>query len=245
MRNRAEFNRAAKKRLDLRAAGRFSEPDVPGAKVAVLMPFVRQLVRQERDDFSTFEQDADALLAYLSAHDREPVLTLPATVADFEVVLADPTIPSVILRGFGSLSAVAVPMSADDDSPAVLLDWLHLSKMSQHLKRGTFVMRTCGGTPRLFNAPLPYGVMASHRSISAPVGNVISIVGLDDPANELIRPVTDSDELSYDDIKRQFPLQRLRPVPGYVPDVVYCGSRALHNFVSHDARVAFVKADKL
>jgi hypothetical protein len=245
MRNRAEFNRAAKKRLGLQEAGQFSEPDGPGARVAVLMPFVQELVQRERDDFASFEQDAEALVNHLSNNDREPVLRMRATVADFESVVTDRTISSVILRGFGTLSAVATPKAAGDHAPFVLLDWLHLSTMAQHLKLGNFTMRTCGGTPRIFNPPLPYGVVRSHRNIMAAVGQVISIVGLDDPANELVKPITESDELTYDEVKKQFPLQRLRKVPEAVPDVLYYGIRAFHNVIVSDSSVTFAKPEKL
>lgn len=243
MRNRAEFNRAAKKRFDLMSAGRFSEPDGPGARVAVLMPFVEGLAQDERDNFASFEHDAEALTNHVAANDREPVLKMRATVTDFETVVSDPTICSIILRGFGGLSAVATPKYSAEDSPFVPLDWLHLSKMSQHLKLGTFVMRTCGGTPRIFNAPLPYGVVKSHRNILAPVGRVISLVGLSDPANDFIKPITDLDELTYEEIRAQFPLRRLRNVPGFVPDGLYSSARALHNMIKSDPHNGLAKPD--
>lgn len=238
MRNRAEFHRAAKKRLALREAGRFSEPDGVGARVAVLMPFAAGLVRNERDSFLAFEEDADALVSNLRANEREPVLRMRATMADFEAMVADPTISSVIVRGFGNLSSIVTPKDRGEDAPVMPLDWLQLSKMSQHLKLGKFVMRTCGVTPRLFNPPLPYGVVASHRDILAPVGKVISVVGLEDPANDLIRPITQSDELTYEEIRTMFPLQRMRQVPGFIPDAVYYSARALHNMAVSDPRAA-------
>ena len=241
MRNRAEFNRAAKKRLGLREAGQLSEPDGPGARVAVVMPFVPALVQSERDGLTSFELDAAALVDHLVANDREPVLRMAATVADFEAVLADRTISSMIVRGFGSLSAVATPRERGADAPVVLLDWLDLSRMAEHLKLGSFTMRTCAVTPRLFNAPLPYGVVSSHRNISAAVGKVISVVGLDDPTNELIKPITESDELSYNEIKKQFPLQRMRNVSGSIPDVVYYGARAIHNKIVSEQSVSYSK----
>lgn len=229
MRNRAEFRRAAAKRQALRAAGRFSQPDGPGARVAVLMPFVSGLVQDPRDGLESFERDADALVSHIVAHGREPVLRLRATVADFEDVLTDSSISTVVVRGFGNLSAISTPLGAGDDSAYCSLEWLHLSRMADHLKLGRFVARSCGGATRIFNVPLGYGVASSHRDIWAPVGYVISVEGLEDPANELIRPVTDKDELTREDILSLFPLQRLRPVPGYVPDALYVGARAVHS----------------
>jgi hypothetical protein len=99
--------------------------------------------------------------------------------------------------------------------------------MADHLKLGRFVMRSCGGTTRVFNPPLGYGVVSSHANILAPVGYVISLVGLEDPVNELIRPVTQLDELSREDVLHHFPLQRLRDVPDFVPDTAYVLARSV------------------
>jgi hypothetical protein len=153
-----------------------------------------------------------------------------ATVADFEDVVNDATVATVIVRGFGNLSAISTPLAPGDDAPYISLEWLHLSRMASHLKLGRFVVRSCGGMTRIFNPPLGYGVVTSHRNIWAPVGFVISVEGLDDPVNELIRPITDTDELTREDILSQFPLQRLRDVPEYIPDAVYVGARAVHSF---------------
>lgn len=245
MRNRAEFNRAAKRRRDLKEAGQFSEPDGPGARVAIVMPFVQALVQSDRDNFASFEQDADALVNHLAANDREPVLRMCATVADFESVVTDRTISSVIVRGFGTLSAVATPKEAGEDSPVVLLDWLHLSTMAPHLKLGKFTMRTCAGVSRVFNAPLPYGVVSSHRNILAAVGKVISLVGLEDPANELIKPITESHELTYEEIKTRFPFQRGPKVPESVPDVLYHGARGLRNVIVSATSASLAKPYEL
>ncbi|WP_270889818.1 hypothetical protein [Pedococcus sp. 5OH_020] len=228
MRNRTTFRRAEAKVHALKAAGEFSLRDGPGAKVAVLMPFVAGLVQDQRDDYASFESDAQALVAHIEANDREPVLHMRATVADFESAMTDPTIPTVILRGFGNLSAISTPREAGPDAPYTVLEWSHLAAMADHLKLGKFVMRSCGGMTRIFNPPLGYGVVASHRDILAPVGLAISVVGLDDPVNDFIRPVTETEQLTREDILSQFPLQRLRDVPEFIPDSVYVGARALH-----------------
>lgn len=229
MRNRGEFRRAEDKRVLLRQTGRFSVPDGPGARVAVLMPFVEGLVQDPRDDYDSFERDAEALVDHLEAQGRHPVVRMRATVADFADVMADPTIPTVILRGFGNLSAISTPIGSSGCGSYTHLEWHHLSRMADHLKLGQFVMRCCGGMTRIFNPPLGYGVVSSHRSVLAPLGLVISVVGLEDPVNDLIRPITTTDELSRDDILEQFPLQRLRHVPEFVPDAVYVGARAIHD----------------
>jgi hypothetical protein len=230
MRNRSEFKRAQTKRRALHDAGLLSQPDGPGARVAVLMPFVQGLVQDPRDGFDSFERDAEALVKEIESNDREAVVRMRATVADFEDVVNDATVATVIVRGFGNLSAISTPLAPGDDAPYISLEWLHLSRMASHLKLGRFVVRSCGGMTRIFNPPLGYGVVTSHRNIWAPVGFVISVEGLDDPVNELIRPITDTDELTREDILSQFPLQRLRDVPEYIPDAVYVGARAVHSF---------------
>jgi hypothetical protein len=230
MRNRAEFRRAEAKRRALRDAGRFSVPDGPGARVAVLMPFVQGVVQDPRDDFDSFEADADALVADIESHGREPVVRMRATVDDFEAVMNDPAIATVVVRGFGNLSSISTPLGPGDDAAYTNLEWLHLSRMASHLKLGRFVVRSCGGMTRIFNPPLGYGVVSSHQNIWAPVGFVISVKGLDDPVNQLIRPITRTDELTREDILSQFPLQRLRDVPEFIPDALYVGARAVHWF---------------
>jgi hypothetical protein len=230
MRNRAEFKRAEIKRRALRDAGKLSLPDGPGARVAVLMPFVQGLVQDPRDDFDSFEVDAEALVTDIESNGREAVVHMRATVADFEAVMNDVSIATVVVRGFGNLSAISTPLGPGDHAPYTSLEWLHMSRMASHLKLGRFVVRSCGGMTRIFNPPLGYGVVSSHRNIWAPVGFVISVEGLDDPVNELIRPITDTDELTREDILSQFPLQRLRDVPEFIPDALYVGARAVHSF---------------
>ncbi len=148
MRNRAEYQRVLTKRHELWRAGRISVPDVPGSRVAVLMPFVKELVQDPRDDYDSFENDADALVRHIEASDREPVVKMRATMEDFATVMADRSVPTVILRGFGNLSAVSASLQKGDNGPHRLIDWILLARMADHLKLGRFVMRTCAGLTR-------------------------------------------------------------------------------------------------
>jgi hypothetical protein len=194
-----------------------------------MMPFVHALVQDPRDDYQSFENDAAELVGHYEAIDRVPLVMMRATLDDFAEVMADPTVPTVVIRGFGSLSEVAVTLDRRHDAQYGHMDWLHLAKMATHLKLGNIIMRSCAGTTRRFNPPLPVGVASSFHNILAPVGHVISVVGLDDEANELIQPVTASDELTYDEICEQFPLQRNRAVKGSVPDGAYITAREIYN----------------
>ena len=197
------------------------------------MPFVGELVQDERDAYESFERDAPELAAYVVATGREPVLKMRASVQDFVEVMTDRTVASVILRGFGNFSAVSTPLRCGEDLPYGMLDWRILAGMADHLKLGRFVMRTCAGLGREFNPPLAFGVVSSHRNIHAAVGRVIRVVGLDDEENELIRPITHREALSRHDIMEEFPLQRQRHVPGILPDRAYVAARALQ-FCLHD-----------
>jgi hypothetical protein len=193
------------------------------------MPFVAGLVQDERDGWDSFLRDAELLEQKIVRTRRTPDIRLGATVDDFIEVMGEKGkhTPTVVVRGFGALSYMSVPTGDGDDY--ALLSWLGLSKMASHLKRGKFIMRTCGVRNRRFNAPLAVGVVNSHRDIWAAVGHVISIVGLEDEANALIKPVTDTLELSYEDVLRQFPVQRNRSVPTAVPDTVYALAKGLYD----------------
>jgi len=192
------------------------------------MPFVPGLVQDERDGWDSFLRDAELLEEKIVRTRRIPDIRLGATVDDFRDVMGEEGkyIPTVVVRGFGALSYMSVPTGDGDDY--ALLSWLGLSKMASHLKQGKFIMRTCGLRNRRFNAPLAVGVVNSHRDIWAAVDHIISVVGLEDEANALIRPVTDVPELSYEDVLRQFPLQRNRSVPAAVPDSVYALAKGIY-----------------
>jgi len=90
-------------------------------------------------------------------------------------------------------------------------------------------MRTCAVRNRRFNAPLAAGVVNSHCDIWAAVDHIIRIVGLDDEANALIRPITDMPELSYEDVLQQFPIGRNWRVPTAIPDEVYALAKGIYN----------------
>lgn len=221
--------------MALAEAGLVSVPDQPGSRVALLMPFIPGLVQDPRDDFGSYEKDAEDLIKHYEGRGYETDLRMLATVPDFAEVLDDPTISTVVVRGFGTLSSVATPHYAGADAPFGYLDWLHLAKMASHLKTGGFIMRVCGKATRRFNPPFPAGVVTSFSHIQAPVGEYLYVAGLDDPANELIRPITDAGTLTYDQIKDQFPLDRNWDVPGAVPDSIYDAARLIYNnrFNSH------------
>jgi hypothetical protein len=202
---REQYGAVLQKRQFLRSAGAFSEPDETGSKVAILVPFMDELVvEQELDSRKSFEGQT----------------IMGATREDFERVLADESIPTVVVAGFGNLSAIAISLSSEGDQPFRFgyLDWLHLAGMATHLKLGKFVALQCGGYYRQFNPPLASGVQSSYQDILAPAGKGRYATG--DWEKE-IAPVTTSDELSYDQIKEMYPMQRRMGIP----DVAYVALR--------------------
>lgn len=220
------------KRAYLRAQEAYSEPDEYGARVAILAPFIEELVYDQRDSRLNFERQNAELADYYADQGRDPYVVMGATVADFEAVLADRSVPTVVVAGFGGLPSVAVPFSRDraQDARFGYLDWLHLAGMATHLKLGKFVMYTCCECTRVFNPPLPSGVVGSHRNIRAPLGRGIYATGIQD--NEpLMQPVATYDELTYEQIKELFPLQRHGDTLSHVPDTAYLAVRSVYNYV--------------
>lgn len=231
-RHREQYQAVIAKRRYLKEREAYSDPDQAGSRVAILTPFIEELVYDQRDDRSSFESQNADLANYYAEQGRNPYVIMDATIADFEAVLADRSVPSVVVAGFGGLPAVAVPFSKDRarDARFGYLDWLHLAGMATHLKLGKFVMYTCCEYTRVFNPPLPSGVVSSHRNIRAPLGLGIYATGVDD--NEpLMLPVSDQDELTYDQIKERFPLQRHSDALSQLPDAAYLAARGVYNYV--------------
>ncbi|GAB3058398.1 hypothetical protein GCM10027053_20320 [Intrasporangium mesophilum] len=229
MRDHQAYKKVLRNREYMKARGQFSVEDAPGAKVAIMMPFVPSLVQDPRDDYEFYESDAASLVGHYRSIDRVPVTFMRATPDDFARVLADRTIPTVVVRGTGTLSSVATPLERTDDRSYGFLDWLHAAKMATHLKVGSTIMRVCGRMQRRFNPPWPVGFSASFANIYAPVGEVISMANLEEPDNKLIRRVSSSDELSYQEVKDTFRVSRQWNVTTGVPDSVYIAARDVYN----------------
>jgi hypothetical protein len=229
---RERYQAVLGKRRQLREAGLFSVPDEPGSRVAILVPFLEELVYDERDSSGNFEKQTAELAAHYTAREREAYHVMGATAEDFEQALTDTSVSTVVVEGFGNFSAVAVPFQKDrnHDARYGYLDWQHLAAMSTHLKLGKFVMYTCSGFLRQFNPPLASGVVSSFRNIQAPSGLALNAIGMQD--NEpLIRSITAEDELTYDEIRERFKAPRYEDIPEGVPDAVYAAARGLRQFV--------------
>lgn len=218
------------KREQLKAAGAFSDPDVVGSKVAILVPFIEELVYDVRDSRLSFERQTSELIAHYAARRRVPYHVMGATADDFAQALGDTSVATVVVAGFGNFSAVAVPFSKNraQDERYGYLDWQHLAGMTTHLKLGKFISYTCGGFMREFNPPLAAGVVRAHHDILSPVGVGIMATGMEDNA-QFIRPVTTEQDLTYDSIKMQFMKPAYENIPPGVPNAAYMAARGIYH----------------
>ena len=134
---------------------------------------------------------------------------------DFQDVMADTAVSSVIITGLGNFGAVQVcepnhtqldqlhPWSRHDG----YLRWFDLATMATHLKQGRFVNRVSGRRVTDLNVPLGWGVVLDHRDIWAPNGMGVALAGLNSPDNKYIKPITDLEYLGRSAIKDLFPKQ--------------------------------------
>lgn len=227
---RERYAAAMGKRQHLRAEGAFSVPDEAGSKVAILVPYLEEVVYDQRDSRANFEKQTAELIAHYLRRERDPYHVMGATPGDFEQALTDASVSTVVVEGFGNFSAIAVPFSKDrsKDMRYGYLDWQHLAGMANHLKLGKFVMYSCCGFMRAFNPPLAAGIMNSHADIVAPTGQGIHATGMQD--NEaLMKPVTTEENLTYDAIKQLFRTPPPEDIPAMVPEAAYMAARGVYH----------------
>lgn len=210
MRHDGYYARTLAKRHFLLESGELSDPDVPGAKAAVLVPFMAALVQDRRDTERNFEQQSERVRAHFRARGQAADVFMRATVEDFRTVLRNREYASVALAGFGNISAIAVPFDRDKKSLRYgYIDWVHTAGMANHVKLGQLLMLQCCGFNREFNPPWGVGIMSDHRNIIGDVGQP-RYTTFPLPEN----PVTDQNELTYREVRRTYQVERFpsRPV---------------------------------
>jgi len=246
--NRAVFKSVVAKRQALIDAKQFSEQDGRGAKVAILMPYIDNFFETREDRWELFERDAAALEAHYKSIDRSPFTIMRAMPEDFERVFQDRSVPNLVIRAGGSFSKVFVPVMGKiqneygEEIEAMVrnyLDWRDVSRMTNHLKLGTIVMRSCGRYWNTVNIPIPYAAVPMASSIHAAAGKSIYPVGMHHPDNALIQPLTFPEDLTYDEIKSFYPQEvatRRESVIGvptaWVPAMAYEFGRGVHRSMS-------------
>ncbi len=200
MRHRQYYDRVLAKRAYLIEHGEVSAPVGDGAGIAILASFMPELVQDKRDSWRQFLGQIERVEALLQSSGQVPTIFMRATVEDYREVLRDRKFGSIVLAGFGNISAIAVPLERDEGSSHyTYLDWLHASALADHVKLGKLVMLQCSGLLRTFNAPWGVGIMSSHTDIIGAVGQQ-RYAASDLPSS----PVTDVDVLSYGQIFTQF-----------------------------------------
>lgn len=198
--DREKYDKALSRWDELAIAGDFSVPAASG-KLAVILAYdhARDQVPGLLDPYDTFRSEALALADQATRQGKAVELVEDARRADFRSIMRDPSISDVTVIGNGCLSSVALTGNERR------VDWANLARMSDHLKTGRFIQRFCGSTPRQLNVPLGLMAMASHNQVIAPVNKYVRPKSVAPRHNRQLKPVTDQDRLTYDDIKRQLP----------------------------------------
>jgi len=144
-RNSERYADLLAKRQFLEDERQFSVPPGLGSKVAILIPFIHELVRDPRDSQGHFAEQTVKLETHYRNLGRVPLTVMGASISDFRAVFSDKSIPSVVVAGFGNISAVAVPFSNDRSKDARYgpYDWLHVAHAATHLKLGRAIVLTC------------------------------------------------------------------------------------------------------
>jgi len=228
--HKAQFNAANAKRQRLLTQEALSVPDGPRSKVAILMPFPQELIQDELDTREHFEAQINAYERRARERGRIPLSIMDATIEDFQDVLTDRSVSSIVVGGWGSISAINIPFSKNrsEDPRYGRYDWLHFASMADHLKQGTFTMTHCGVYRTEFNPPLGVGVVSSHANMYGYPGR-LHYAGETALTQELPEQLTDVDHLTYAQIRSDYPLQQNRSVPSFVPQGIYAAARDLYN----------------
>ncbi|HMT19151.1 MAG TPA: hypothetical protein PKD15_03900 [Candidatus Saccharibacteria bacterium] len=123
------------------------------------------------------------------------LVAIDATRGDIESIIKDPSVANIYLIGNGTMSAVIL---GEDDNR---FDWNDTVNAADHLKSGFFEQRICGGLLRSLNVPVGLFAMQSHRSVIAATGMEFYPMSLEDPENVKLKPVFETDRVSYEDVK--------------------------------------------
>lgn len=199
--DKSEFGVALEKWQSFHNDGLFSDP-VESKGVAVLLPFDYGGPYKGVESFEALRTEASKITDALHITGHNVTLAVNAKEHDFNQVMAEPSISSVIVIGHGCLSAVEMP------DPIRRLDWADISRMATHLKTGRFLQRFCGGLHRDLNVPFGAFAMSSHSDVYAPVGQPFSPASTEDKENHKIERVIRTSTLDYDLVKTTFPRRK-------------------------------------
>lgn len=164
----AFYSRAIAKWSNLHEQGKYSQ--LPrDSYVAIVHPVVYGTSDPSSDTnqdlLDYFQQEAELIQARYASIGRKATTIAGLTKSIFEELLTNPEYSSICLIGNGNFSSIY------DDGSDGSLDWKLISNLSDHLKLGSFVQRTCGrfNAFRNFSPPLGTFCMADHREIYSPI----------------------------------------------------------------------------
>ena len=195
-----QFKRANKKRQELLDNKQFSVSPRLGELAIAFSRYSKKSGREKEKEITFFSDEA--LDLYSQAYQtRKRALIYDGLDHDtLDSIFASRAISDIILIGNGDLSSIYLDNGKK-------YDWRNVSESADHLKTGVFMQRFCGNTIRDASVPFSTFAVADHRNIIATPGE--PFMPEDYPEDEeLLRPVSDTPHLSFNDIKRLFKTDR-------------------------------------
>lgn len=194
--NRTSFNHAKRKWNNLRAEGHLSLAANVGKTAIISSFFTDEPPDTETGitELEAFRSEAYELAKRTQAAGGKPELAVDATRDDITDLIRDPEVATMYMIGNGSLSTLIL-----DEKD--YYDWRHVSQATTHLKQGAFIQRQCGGLTRVFNAPLGLFAVNDPRNVHAAFDAEFYPLSLDDPVNEKIQPIFNTDNVDFATIK--------------------------------------------
>lgn len=197
--DRKKFTRALNHWDELHANEEYSYPPEYGTAAVMYSRYTLGTTRRERrQELEMFCSEAEhiANALYQREHDVQVIRNISAQ--SLESVFKDREISDVVLIGHGALSHIWLDSGED-------YDWADVSAATDHLKTGVIVQRFCGHIVRQTSVPFATFAASDHSRVIAPVGSYFAPE--DDPEDDdLLKPITQRSRLTYDTIKRLFPL---------------------------------------
>lgn len=191
--DRQQFASALRRWRQLGASGRRSATWTEGLTAIVVSSFTDAPTGSAaaRRELHSFRAEGQELATRTELAGGRPVLILDATRPQVDCVVQDPEVASVYFVGNGSLSMVWL---AECDR----YDWLDVSRVSDHLKRGWCHQRQCGGLTRRLNVPLGLFMLDTPNQLVAALDPAFAPPSLDHPVNECMTAVMTGRPMRYE-----------------------------------------------
>lgn len=194
--NRKMFARAHEKWERLKKKESFSLP-VEIGKTAIISSFFTDEPPDTKTgitELEAFRSEAHELGKRTLTAGGRPIVAIDASRDDVTDLVRDPEVANMYVIGNGSLSTLLLGVKD-------YYDWQNVSDATTHLKLGTFVQRQCGGLTRIFNVPMGMFAVDDFRNVHAAFDAEFYPLSLDDPVNDKILPVFESEIVTYESVK--------------------------------------------